>query len=303
MSTELASYKDKLFSIHIIDQGISIYSENFSDFMNIDDILVFGFISALHSYTYAIGNEEIKSIDFGSCKFLFKPLDDGKLIVAITKTDFNLNDKSQLLDNIRLRYEILRKGQKIEEVKSLFDLKERFIPLELVAEIRKKGKNKEEKQQGLDTQSFSPPVIPTVNVEEFYIESLMNDEFLNSKNLINIRKTLSNFFLGYKQTLASLFVIAKGEQLTSFVFSRKKIEEIFPLIQSTITNATITHINIDGTTNNIEKIDFKDRFLWTLTHATTRYSARAIFYSYSRSELEAISTHLSRIMYFVNQLL
>ncbi|MCK5410247.1 MAG: hypothetical protein KAJ30_08275, partial [Candidatus Heimdallarchaeota archaeon] len=71
MSINLSSLKEQMYAIHIIDQGISLHSEKFSDFLNIDDILVFGFISALHSYTYSIGDEEVLSMDFGKAKFLF----------------------------------------------------------------------------------------------------------------------------------------------------------------------------------------------------------------------------------------
>ena len=105
MSADITKYKEKLFSIQILDQGVSIFTEKFTDFLNIDDVLVFGFISALYSYTYAIGHEEVVSIDFGTSKFLFSELYDGKLLVIITKEDLHKGVETELIQNISLRIE------------------------------------------------------------------------------------------------------------------------------------------------------------------------------------------------------
>ena len=127
MSVDLLKFKDDLYSIHILEEGVSLYSEKFGDFLNIDDVLVFGFISALYSYTYAVGHEEVKSIDFGSSKFLFWKLFDGNLLVVITKEEISNEDEQILLKNIALRYEILTDDRPISQIESLLDIEETIL--------------------------------------------------------------------------------------------------------------------------------------------------------------------------------
>ncbi|MCG3216245.1 MAG: hypothetical protein KAS63_05980 [Candidatus Heimdallarchaeota archaeon] len=306
MSSDMHQYKDNLYSFHIIEEGVSVHNEKFTDFLNIDDILVFGFISALYNYTYSIGKEEVKSIDFGSGKFLFEPLHDGRLLVVITKESLAKEKENRLLKSIKMSYEIQTQNKAIEDIESLLDIKEKFIPLDLVAEIRKKGQKGQNKSNIFvedDLVVFPTISIPDVKVEDFYIESLMNEEILTSKAKIQIRKTLSNFFLGYKQLLASLFVIVKNELLTSFIFSRKRIDEIFPLIQYVLANPSISESELEKETYQIQQMNFENQKIWISTHASDKYAARVIFFSLSKDELLSMQRHLTRIMYFINKII
>ncbi len=300
MSSKLSQYKEHLYSVHIIDEGVSVHNEKYTDLLDIDDILVFGFISALHSYTFSVGQEEVKSIDFGSSKFLFETLDDGKLIVAITKESFPKSEEMDLLKGIKLRYSILTETLSLDSIDSLLDIKERAIPLDLVVEIRKKGIKKQKEDSGI--QAETPQIsIPDVKIEEFHIEKIMNEEVLTENRLNSIKKSLSSFFLGYKYLVAGLFVIVKEDQLTSFVFSRKKIDEIFPLIQEILKNKSIIDTELTQETKQITKTQIENQEIWTLTYGSTKYAARAIFFGLSVAELKEMTPHLSRILYFVNK--
>lgn len=302
MSSSISDYKDILFSIHILDQGVSIYSEKFDQFLNIDDVLLLGFISALHSYTYSAGHEEVKSIDFGTCKFIFEPLDRDKLLVIILKKAISLEEQIELVQDIKIRFEIISASGSIVQSESLLDVKERMIPFDLILEIRKRGE-KEEITVDVSEIDLSIPTIPEVKTEEFYFERLMNEKVLTENKVVYIKKTLSNFFLGYKKLILGFFVIGKETQLTSFAYSRKEINVIFPLIQQTLNDTSITDKEITGLTNIYKQIDFEGQKIWFLIHASEKYTARVIFFSFSKAELESMAPHLSRIMYFVNQLI
>ena len=301
MSSDIQLSKNDLFSIHILDEGVSIHNKNYDDFLNIDDILVFGFISALYNYTFSMGHEEVGSIDFGVCKFLFEILYDGKLLLIIAKRAFEKEKEIKLLQSLKTRYEIISRSKALEDVDALLDIKEKFIPLDLVAEIRKKGKAQTEAKLEDDLIVVPSITIPDVKVEEFYLESLMNEEKLTGKIISQIKKPLSNFFLGYKNLIAGMFVIVKNEEMTSFVFSRKNIDETFPLIQYAIDNPSVSETDLEADLNQINQIDIKDQKLWILTHSSSKYSARAIFFSLLKDELLSMERHLSRIMYFINQ--
>ncbi|MHA1406136.1 MAG: hypothetical protein ACTSSG_01970 [Candidatus Heimdallarchaeaceae archaeon] len=302
MSSDISVFKSQLYSIHILEQGINIYSEKFDNFENVDDVLLFGFISALHSYTSSIGKVEVKSIDFGSCKFLFHMLEEGKLLVVIAKADFDAENSSKLIENIKLRYEILTKDKHIEEISSLIDFKERVIPLELVAEIRNRGAKS--KPMEVSATLLAPSQkIPDIQVERFYLDSIMGADSLKDEVANNIKKTLSNFFLGYKHILVALFVLVKSEKMVSFIFSRKQIDEVFPLIQKTMNNENITQLTVQKKNSQITKIQIQNQSFWVLTHASTVNPARAIFYSTRKDELEAMIPHLSRILYYVFRLI
>ncbi|MHA1952700.1 MAG: hypothetical protein ACW96U_01995 [Candidatus Heimdallarchaeaceae archaeon] len=302
MSSSISNYRDILYSIHVLDQGVSIHSEKFDEFLNIDDMLLFGFMSALHSYTYSAGQEEVKSIDFGTCKFIFKPLSKDKLLVVILKKAIPFEEEIELVQNLKIRFEIISASGSIKQDSSLLDVKERMIPFELILEMRKKGE-KEEVSVKTSEVDLSIPAIPEVKSEEFYFECLMNEKVLTENKVVYIKRTLSNFFLGYRKLILGFFVIGKEEQLTSFAYSRKKINEIFPLIQQTLNDKTITEKEISEETNFYKKMDFENQEIWVLTHSTSKYVARVIFFSLSKAELESMAPHLSRIMYFVDKLI
>ena len=301
MSSDIQLSKSDLYSIHIIDEGVSVNNKQYDDFFNIDDILVFGFISALYNYTFSMGQEEVYSIDFGICKFLFEPLYDGKLLVIISKKAFEKEKEKKLLQSLKTKYEIITRAKDLDDIDSLLEIKEKFIPLDLVAEIRKKGKVKTKAILDDDLIVVPSISIPDVKADEFYLEGLMNEEKLTESVVSQIKKPLSNFFLGYKNLLAGMFVIVKNEQMTSFVFSRKSIDDTFPLIQYAIDNPLVSETELEADANQIKQIDIKDQKVWILTHASSKYSARAIFFSLLKDELLSMERHLSRIMYFVNK--
>ncbi|NPD89480.1 MAG: hypothetical protein HGN29_12240 [Asgard group archaeon] len=302
MSSSISDYKDILYSIHILEQGVSIHSEKFDEFLNIDDILLFGFMSALHSYTYSVGQEEVKSIDFGTCKFIFEPLNKDKLLVIIAKKAIPFEEEIELVQSLKIRFEVISASGSIKRGSSLLDVKERMIPFELILEMRRKGE-KEEASEKASKVDLSIPAIPEIKSEEFYFECLMNEKVLTENKIMYIKRTLSNFFLGYKKLILGFFVMGKEEQLTSFAYSRKEINEIFPLIQQILNDKTITEKELSEEMNFYKKIEFENQKIWVLTHASNKYAARVIFFSMSKAELESMAPHLSRIMYFVNKLI
>ncbi len=308
MSVDISKYRERIFSIQVIDQGVSIFTEKFTDFLNIDDVLVFGFISALYSYTYAIGNEEVMSIDFGTSKFLFAELHDGKLLVIITKENLSKEIESALIQNISLRYEILTENKSISEISSLFDMGDTIIPLELVAEIRKKGQKKPQEtiSNEVSTEESLPLPeisIPTVKMEEFYVEVLTDEEKLSEDKINSIKKSLTNFFLGYKRLISSLFAVAKDDQLFSFVFSRRIFSDIYPVIKYIVTNPSELSIDLESSENLIKSITVEDESYWVLVYTNKNQNSKSIVFSSFRDELESMSPHMSRISMFVERLL
>ena len=309
MSVDIAKYKEKLFSIQILDHGVSIFTEKFIDFLNIDDVLVFGFISALYSYTYAMGHEEVVSIDFGTSKFLFSELYDGKLLVIITKEDLLKGVETELIQNISLRYEILTENKSITEISSLFDIGDTIIPLDLVAEIRRKGQKKPEKasvyelQEEVEDLLLMPEIsIPTVQMEEFYVEVLTDEEKLGEDKINSIKKSLTNFFLGYKRLTSSLFAVAKDDQLFSFVFSRRIFADIYPVIKYIMANPAEMSKDSSETTT-IKSIQVESESYWVLIYMNKKQTTKSIIFSNFRDELESIAPHLSRISKFVERML
>jgi len=309
MSVDIAKYKEKLFSIQILDHGVSIFTEKFIDFLNIDDVLVFGFISALYSYTYAMGHEEVVSIDFGTSKFLFSELYDGKLLVIITKEDLLKGVETELIQNISLRYEILTENKSITEISSLFDIGDTIIPLDLVAEIRRKGQKKPEKasvyelQEEVEDLLLMPEIsIPTVQMEEFYVEVLTDEEKLGEDKINSIKKSLTNFFLGYKRLTSSLFAVAKDDQLFSFVFSRRIFADIYPVIKYIMANPAEMSKDSSETTT-IKSIQVESESYWVLIYMNKKQTTKSIIFSNFRDELESIAPHLSRISKFVERIL
>lgn len=309
MSVDISKYKERIFSIQVIDQGVSIFTEKFTDFLNIDDVLVFGFISALYSYTYAIGNEEVMSIDFGTSKFLFAELHDGKLLVIITKENLSKEIESALIQNISLRYEILTENKSISEISSLFDIGDTIIPLELVAEIRKKGQKKPEEtisNEVVSTEESLPLPeisIPTVKMEKFYVEVLTDEEKLSGDTINSIKKSLTNFFLGYKRLISSLFAVAKDDQLFSFVFSRRIFSDIYPIIKYIMANPSELSIDLESSENLIKSITVEDESYWVLVYTNKKQTSKSIVFSSFRDELESMSPHMSRISMFVERML
>ncbi|MHA1197907.1 MAG: hypothetical protein ACTSQF_00925 [Candidatus Heimdallarchaeaceae archaeon] len=299
MSVDLSRFKNELYSIHILEEGVSLYSEKFGEFLNIDDVLVFGFISALYSYTYAIGHEEVKSIDFGSCKFLFSKLFDDRLLVVIAKDEISHENEQILLKNIALRYEILTDDKPISQIASLLDIEDTIIPLDIVAEIRKK----KQKAQEEIAMPVDLPAIPAIKIEDFFVEMLTEETQLSPDNVNTIKKTLTNFFLGYKTLISSLFAIAKEGQLISFVFSRQPFDEIYPLVQYIITNPSEINVNKDASQSLIKQAKISDDNYYVLIYLSKGQSTKSVVFSKNKEELESLAPHLKRISTFVEKMI
>ena len=303
MSVDLTKYKKQLYSIQILDQGVSIFSENFADFLNIDDVLVFGFISALYSYTYAVGHEKVNSIDFGSCKFLFSPLHDGKMLVVIAKESMEREKEEELLGNISLRYEILTENKQLNDINSFLEMEDTIIPLSLVAEIRKK---KHKTQTPVSVEDFPdlPEIqIPEVKIEEFFVEVLTDEKQMKEEKINEIKKTLTSFFLGYKLLVASLFAVAKKDQLFSFVFSRKPFADIYPAVDYIIKNPSEINIDADNPEGSIKPIKVEGDRYWLLVYSSKKKTTKSVVFSTTKSELDSIAPHLRRIAQFVEKMI
>ena len=208
MSADLSICNQNLYAIHIIEEGISLHSEKFSDFLDIDEYLILGFLSALCSYTFSIGEEVINEIDFGSCKFLFQPLHDNRLLVLIAKETLTKEQEKLLMENLKIRYSVFATDTDITNIKSLLGRVETVLPIQLIAEIRKKKEKTSIQVKKDETSIISLPTtspIPDIKTETFYFDGLMNEEIISIEITDIIKRTLSNFFLGYKSLVASLF--------------------------------------------------------------------------------------------------
>jgi len=303
MSVDLLRFKDYLYSIHILEEGVSLYNEKFGDFLNIDDVLVFGFISALYSYTFAIGHEEIKSIDFGNCKFLFLKLHDDKLLVVITKKEITNEDEHVLLKNLAIRYEILSEDRSLGQIKSLLALEDTIIPLDMVAEIRnKKIKEQEEVAMPVELPPLPEIQIPEIKIEDFFVELLTEDIELSKVSINNIKKTLTNFFLGYKKLIASLFAVAKEEKMVSFVFSRQPFEKIYSLIHHIITNPSEISIR-RSSRSEIKQISIDKETFFVLIYLSEGQKTKSVVFCKNQDELESLAPHLKRISSFVEKMI
>ena len=304
MSVDLYKYKDQLYAIHILEEGISVYNERFRDFLNIDDILVFGFLSALYSYTYAVGHEEVKSIDFGNCKFLFNRLFDNRLLVIITREEISYEDEKTLLNNISLRYEILSEDRPIDQITSFLDIQDTIIPLDIVAEIRKKKqKILEEEAIPLDVPILPEIQVPKIQIEDFYVEILTDEKQISSEKLTSIKKTLTNFFLGYKTLITSLFAISKEQKIISFVFSRKTFDEIYPLVQYIIANPSEIKVNKKNAQSDIKRVTINEIDYYLLIYLSEKQSTKSVVFSKNKEELESLAPHISRISIFVEKMI
>ena len=318
MSEDVEIIKENLIEIHIIDQGIDLYYEKFSDELELDNVLVTGFISALHGYTFAIEKEEIKSIDFETYKFLFLQLCDEKMLCVVLKGGIEEEMEKKILHELNLRYEIIIEEKDITSVSSIFDEAEsKVLPLELIAEIRKRGKKKGFKQDcntKRDFDAYQPIMddfdipsmpsfdVPQIKSEVFSLYELINDDVLEEMNSNKIKNTLSNFFLGYKNVLTSIFALKKEERLLAFAFSRLPEEQVVEIAQYVIEETTLLNMS-----ENIKKfepkiLEFNEEKLWFLPYSNPEIFCNGIFIGTSRDELNSMGPHLKRIMFFLSKL-
>jgi len=289
--SSLSDIRSELIALHIIEGGVSVHSETISTFFDIDDTLVLGFISAVYSYTFAVGKEAIQSIDFENCKFLFKELFDNRLLVLITKGTLPKEKEKKLLNEIALKYEI-----KVEEIEdgdiSLLEEEETILPLEVIADIkrrkrRNKLKNKERKRLSSSSVSTSP-VIPKIKIEEYYFE-IIGKEQCKPEAIPKIKQVLSNFFLGYSNLLFIVYVIKKTDNIVTIIFGRiegdqleEKLKPIFQIVQKKQENdeknrGTIKEIEIDNTKLWLQINVFKDLEVTAFTTAKSRKDLIELF--------------------------
>ncbi|MCK4845440.1 MAG: hypothetical protein KAS95_07190 [Candidatus Heimdallarchaeota archaeon] len=304
MNVDLSICNQNLYAIHIIEEGISLHSEKFSDFLNIDDFLILGFLSALCSYTYSIGEEVINEIDFGSCRFLFQSLHDNRLLVLIAKETLTKEQEKLLMENLKICYSVLAYDTDITNIKSLLGQVETVLPLELIAEIRKK-KEKDSTQIKKDEISIiSQPIaapIPDVKTEAFYFDGLMNEEIISIEKTDKIKRALSNFFLGYKSLVTSLFVILTEDKIISFCFGRRKMDDVYPLIQFILNNPIITSENGKMIESEPKEHTVEGEKIWIVPKISEKHGIRSVLFGNSEDELRSMTPHISRILFFVKK--
>lgn len=304
MSADLSICNQNLYAIHIIEEGISLHSEKFSDFLDIDEYLVLGFLSALCSYTFSIGEEVINEIDFGTCKFLFQSLHDNRLLVLIAKETLTKEQEKLLKDNLKIRYSVFATDTDITNIKSLLGRVETVLPIELIAEIRKKKEKNITQVKKDETSIISLPTtapIPDIKTETFYFDGLMNEEIISIEKTDIIKRTLSNFFLGYKSLIASLFVILIEDKIVSFSFGRRKMDDVYPLIQFILNNPIITSENGKTIESEPKEFDVEGEKIWIVPKISEKHGIRSVLFGNSEDELRSMIPHVSRILFFVKK--
>jgi len=304
MNVDLSICNQNLYAIHIIEEGISLHSEKFSDFLSIDEYLILGFLSALCSYTFSVGDETIKEIDFGSCKFLFQPLHDNRLLVLIAKETLTKEQEKLLVENLKIRYSVLASDTDITNIESLLGEVETVLPLELIAEIRKTKEKNSIQVKKDEISIISPPIttpIPELKTETFYFDGLMNETSISIEKTDIIKRTLSNFFLGYKSLVTSLFVILTEDKIVSFSFGRRKMDDVYPLIQFILNNPIITSKNGKMIESEPKEYNIDGEKIWIVPKISEKHGIRSVLFGNSEDELKSMIPHVSRILFFVKK--
>lgn len=302
MENEVQQYREHLYSIHIIDQGVSVFSESITPMFDISDALLFGFLSALYSYTFAMGEEIVKSVDFGKCKLLFEELHDGKLLIVIVKSDISSKQEEELLSTLKIRYEILSQETTISEIASLLEKPKTLIPIELIAEIRRRRKDTKAKEEHLDKVKEIPSIaaeVPQIQTERFGLEFILNEELINPEMIPKIRNTLGNFFLAYKKITCALFTIEQQNELIIFAFYRGNIEDIYTTILSILQQERFS--TLKGKKVRTEKLD-EDKDMWVAIYRDVEAKTIVHLISPVKSEIEMIKPHIQRITRFVKKI-
>ncbi|MCK4971886.1 MAG: hypothetical protein KAS52_01085, partial [Candidatus Heimdallarchaeota archaeon] len=107
----------------------------------------------------------------------------------------------------------------------------------------------------------------------------------------------------YKKLLMGLYVIVKEDKLVTFVFSRKPIDEAYPLIQNVLANPVIRDKTLDTDDDSPQKIEIENQELWVLTNTDIKHAARTVLFSLSEEELKSMLPHLTRIMHFLKKII
>lgn len=310
MNLDINSIKQYLFSITVIEEGINVYKEILSDEFTIDDHLLSGFISSLYSYTFAMGHEKIEAIDFTNHQFFFAPTYDEKLLVLITSSDLEEEEGKKALDELNLRYEVLSQDHDILQMPSLIEKQNRLIPIEIVAEIRRKKNSQKPIERKMKNEISSETIrpspqiaIPKIVTTNFYLVPLTGENYLSEKSITKAKKTLSNFFLGYRNIVLLIMVIPYEEDFISFVFSRERAEEILPMVNKIIQSLELTEFRSKDTNDVIEPFEIGDNKMWVSSSKIQKNNMASIVLSTTKNDLRAISPHLKRIMRFMDKLI
>ncbi|MHA1305198.1 MAG: hypothetical protein ACTSPI_15980 [Candidatus Heimdallarchaeaceae archaeon] len=302
MSSDTKKFQQHLVAIHILEEGVSVHSEQFQEMLGINNVLTLGFLTALYNYTFSIGREEISFIDFNRYKFLFSVLYDDRLLVVITDASLSDEEEEILLEKLKLRYEVLSQDKPIAEITSLLTAEEGIIPIELVAEIRRKGlMKKPELSLAANESTFNSEVqmnIPEIKTESFYLQPLVGEQFINDKMVIKVKKALSNFFLGYKKLIACVVAFNINEELLIFVFGRRSYNDSIELIEKVLKESTLKPVT-GNTEEKLRKIELGEKYFWILPNIDEENKTSYVFISKSRSELISLDIHIKRIQKFL----
>ncbi len=305
MTKDFEHLREHLVAIHILEEGVSVHSEQFKNILQIDNVLIMGFLSALYNYVFAVGKDTIKFIDFGNYKFIFSSLSDNNLLVLITDTEINEQDEKNLIEKVKLYYEILSKDKPISEISSLFEIKEGILPLEIIADIRKKGltrtithqNKKEEDIKGLSI----PSIVPVVSSEKFYFRIMLGETLITDQLVTNIKKSLNNFFLGYKKLVACLYAINLDSDPIVFLFGRGDYNNSADLLEKFIEKSILSS---NSNITKQETINFKvNKNKYWIKSNRKSTNIKYSFISESKEELDAIEVHTKRISKYILKLL
>ncbi|MHA1866948.1 MAG: hypothetical protein ACTSVB_05310 [Candidatus Heimdallarchaeaceae archaeon] len=297
------SIREHLVAIHILDEGINVHSEQLQSISNIDNVLLFGFLTALYNYTFAIGQEKILNIDLEQYKIIFQELKDNKLLVVITDSLVDNKNEKNLVEKIKLRYEVLTYDKDISEIDSLLTVEDGIIPLELIAEIRSKGtmlaKQEELNKRNMEIQKEID--IPKIKTEKFFFNNILDEGIIDTDKEVKIRKTLSNFFLGYKNLLLCIFAYNIKDKFCIFSFGRSSQVENRVEFSNYIINETLTKVSNKGS-SNLKQVKYEGKKFWVDMFLDQEKHLSYVFLSTSKSELVSLEVHIKRISTFIYRL-
>lgn len=295
------SIKEHLVAIHILDDGINVHSEQLHSISNIDNVLLFGFLTALYNYTFAIGQEKILNIDLEQYKIIFQELKDNKLLVVITDSLIDYDDEKNLIEKIKLRYEVLTYDKDISEIDSLLTVEEGIIPLELIAEIRSKGTMYAKQEEKSKAEIQAEIDIPKIKSEKFFFHIILNEGIIDSDKEVNIRKTLSNFFLGYRKLVLCIFAYNIRGKLCIFSFGRSSQADNHREFSTHIINETLAKA-VKKECSIINQIEYGGKKFWANIFLDQKKHSSYVFLSTSKNELVSLEVHIKRISTFIYKL-
>ncbi|MHA1116406.1 MAG: hypothetical protein ACTSPJ_09565, partial [Candidatus Heimdallarchaeaceae archaeon] len=281
---------------------INVHSEQLHSISNIDNVLLFGFLTALYNYTFAIGQEKIVNIDLEQYKIIFQELKDNKLLVIITDSLIDYDDEKNLIEKIKLRYEVLTYDKDISEIDSLLTVEEGIIPLELIAEIRSKGTMYAKQEEAKSKAEIKEEIaIPKIKSEKFFFHNILNEGIIDSDKEVKIRKTLSNFFLGYRKLILCIFAYNIKGKICIFSFGRSSQADNHREFSTYIINKTLTKV-VKKECSIINQIEYGGKKFWANIFLDQKKHSSYVFLSTSKNELVSLEVHIRRISTFIYKL-